>query len=361
MFQSLFKPLTDSRVFTWFSQNKGRAMTASLLLGFIWDSLTLGSPDRVFDNVVLLFYLTVSASAITLLVYRKHKGKKESLLTLNIIQFSFGNLAGALLVLYGKSGTISGSALFFTVFAIFILGNEFLKNFYSRIHFQISNWFFLLFMYLVLVMPVLFNKIGTLVFLISGLSGIAIAIAFVSILYFLYPKGFGEKNRSVLGSIFGVFFLFNILYFANLIPPVPLSLKEIGVYHFLSRSGNSYIASYEKPRFYEWPFKNTSGIYHTEGSSATCFSSIFAPSELKAPIYHSWQFYDEGSSRWIRKAEISFTLLGGREEGYRGFSQTFRLKEGRWRCDVLTERGSLIGRFSFEVRKRNPELIETKL
>jgi hypothetical protein len=147
-----------------------------------------------------------------------------------------------------------------------------------------------------------------------------------------------------------VFTLFNILYFLNIVPPVPLSLKSIGVYHTLVRnpSGN-YTATYEpSPWFIFW--RDTSNVYRVSNAgTAVCFSSVFAPTGLSAPIYHQWEKYNDDKGRWETVSKISFPINGGRDAGYRGYSDLV-VTPGRWRCDVETQSGALIGRISFTVR-----------
>jgi hypothetical protein len=47
-------------------------------------------------------------------------------------------------------------------------------------------------------------------------------------------------------------------------------------------------------------------------------------------------------------SQVSFPINGGRAEGYRGFTVAV-VTPGKWRCDVETSGGLLIGRISFDV------------
>ena len=84
-------------------------------------------------------------------------------------------------------------------------------------------------------------------------------------------------------------------------------------------------------------------------NSAFCFSSVFAPTDLTAPIYHRWEYYNPGTSSWEERSRLAFPISGGRSEGYRGFSIKTGLTAGEWRCDVETAGGALIGRATFTV------------
>ena len=59
---------------------------------------------------------------------------------------------------------------------------------------------------------------------------------------------------------------------------------------------------------------------------------------------------------------MSFTLSGGRDEGYRGYSLTSNLAPGKWRVRMETERGQVMGRIGFtvEVVDDVPELNEER-
>ena len=66
---------------------------------------------------------------------------------------------------------------------------------------------------------------------------------------------------------------------------------------------------------------------------------------------------------WISASRISFPIRGGREEGYRGFSQKSNVFPGSWRVYVETKDGQIIGRIRFDVVAGSPPLplIETTL
>ena len=137
-------------------------------------------------------------------------------------------------------------------------------------------------------------------------------------------------------------------YFVNVIPPVPLALKDIGIYHSLLRKADgSYVALYESRAWWE-VWRATNSTYTLSGSaSAFCFSSVFAPTDLTTPIYHKWEYKSPATGDWEVRSRVSFPISGGREGGYRGWSVKSSLVAGEWRCSVETAQGSLIGRVGF--------------
>ena len=88
---------------------------------------------------------------------------------------------------------------------------------------------------------------------------------------------------------------------------------------------------------------------------------MFAPGSLSTPIVHRWEQYDETSKQWVTQSLVSFSISGGRAQGYRGWSYKAGLTPGEWRCDVETGRGVLIGRTAFTVIPGTPTLSTTQL
>lgn len=361
-----------------FDQEPGRRLTVrefikkyerhvgvgALVLGFVVDSLTLVRPDQLWGNLILLTYLLTSGAGITVLAYYEKKAKTVPILILPLIQFSFGNLAGGLMVLYGRSGTLEGNYLFFILFAAFIIGNEFLRSRYARLNFNISAWYFLLLAYLALIVPVMIGKVGTIIFLLSSVVSLIVVGLFLYILYAVSKISLLQVIRKVIISIGAIFIIFNTLYFTNIIPPVPLSLREIGIYHRVLRiDDGNYTALYEKPSWFEFYRETSKTFTRAPGVRAYCFSSVFAPGRIGTGIYHRWEYFDEAVKKWQTKILVNFSIVGGRDNGYRGYSEKSELSPGRWRCSVETKRGALIGRTTFKIVEAiaPPELLEKKL
>lgn len=325
----------------------------SIILGFAWDSVTFSRPDQLLGNLILIFYLILSAFGILLLSLYKKKMEITPVILLAMIQFAFGNIAGSFLFLYGKSGTFEGSSLFLLILGAFVIGNEFIRERYSRINFHISVWYFLSLLYLTFVIPMILGKIGDLIFIISGIASLILITIFGGIL-FIADKELITKIKKTFFSILIIFTSFNVLYFLNIIPPVPLSLQEIGVYHLVEKtnSGN-YRVLYEEPRWFDF-FYDTSKVFNKQLNESTyCFSSVFAPIKLSTNINHRWEYYDEVESKWKLSSVINFPMEGGREDGYRGYSKKSSLRSGLWRCSVETTSGALIGRITFSVLSSN--------
>ncbi len=342
--------------------HEGHASVAALLLGFVWDSLTFGRADEVFGNIVFVSYFLLSAMAILLLSFYRRRERAAPLYLAPLTNFAFGSIASGLLIVYGHSGSIEGSWVFFILLLAFIVGNEFARGSAAQFNFHISAWYFLLFAYLAMIVPVLLGRLGPSVFALSALASLTVTSVFLLILSLALPKGAVINVGETARSIFIVCAFFSGLYAANVIPPVPLSLTGIGVYHSVERlPSGDYRATYEEPHWYEL-FRSTGKTFSRgEGESAACFSAVFAPVRLATGVVHRWEYFDAAREEWQVRAEIVFPLTGGRAGGYRGYTVKSDLARGYWRCSVTTENGALVGRTTFKIVDGVPELREREL
>ena len=326
--------------------------SAALLLGLVWDFLTLGRPDQVYGNILILVHFVLAGGSILLLNARRARGEGELALPLTVImQFSFGSLASALLLFYGQSGTLAGNWLFLTLFAAILIGNELVRNRYALAAFHSAVLYLLLFAYFALIVPIALDRMGTPIFALSGAISLVTISGFLGLLYLIAPRETGKNLRSVGTVIALIFVSMNALYAFNLIPPVPLALRSMEVYHHVSRlPQGGYEVLYESAsRETLWRFLpfHTPTVHYVPGQNLYCFSAVFAPAGLATPIRHRWESYDAAAGSWQTESLISFPIRGGRDEGFRGFTIKRPTSPGLWRCAVETERGLLIGRTSF--------------
>lgn len=346
--QRIKSAYTHTRKF--FVEHGHHMPVAALVVGFAWDSFTLNRLDQMFDNAVILFYLILVGGIIAFANYREERGGEYSLWWLVVLQFSFGNLASALFVIFGKSGTLVGSWPFLLVFLSLLVGNEFLRGQYTRLRINVAIFYLFLLSYLVLIVPVLVRAVGTKIFLASGALSLVLIVVFLGIFYAVAPTRIAKEKKHLLLIITLIFVGFNIFYFFNLIPPSPLALRDIGIYHSVLRENKGlYEVSFEKGKWYQ-PLKRSDSAFHLgAGGSAFCFSSVFAPARISTPIFHRWEYLDKSDNVWKTATYISFPMTGGRSNGFRGYSVKNNLFPGKWRCSVETKRGELIGRRTFTV------------
>ena len=323
--------------------------TAALLIGAAFDWITITKPDSLFGLISITSYLVMALGGILLLNARTAR-EKESVWLLILIQFCFGNLSSGLLVLYSQSATLVGSWLFLLALLGFLIGNEFARERYLRLRSHIIGFYVLLSAYCAFMLPILLSAVGTRIFLLSSAVSFVLIFSYGSLVYAAAPSRVRADWKGTFIGLILVTLLFNGFYFLGVIPPVPLSLTEVSMFHSVVKDGNAYIVSGEvPPKWYDLRSQLFPSVHITAAGGAYCFSSVYAPVGLTAPIYHRWEQYDAASKTWVTRLKVAFPINGGRAEGYRGYTFKAGLTEGKWRCSIETTEGALIGRETFTV------------
>jgi len=332
------------------------------VFGFLVDTITLNRVDQVFDNIVLLNYVILSMAGLLILYsaaagkfpWRGDLAKRYAPL---LVQFAFGGLLSGMLIFYGRSGAWTDSWLFLLIILIVIIGNEVIKKRTGLLIFNLAILFIGLFSYVVLIVPVLTGHMGSLVFIGSGLLALLIMYGFVRLLGLIIPRFISLHKRFVIFTIGLIFLILNGLYFTNIIPPIPLSLKEVGIFHQVTReTDGSYTLVYEDGPWW-WPFKHSDNVIRAVVAEPDiyCFAAVFAPVRLSTDIFHNWEYYDETVSGWVTKDRLSYRIEGGSVNGFRGFTKIRNYHNGRWRCSIETSRGQVLGRELFKVESVVPK------
>lgn len=326
----------------------------TLISGFTIDAIIVRRADLWFSNLLLFSYLAIAGICIVLLnliisgTLRARYWTAFAPFLPAIIQFSFGGLFSGYVILYSQSAALAVSWIFVAILAVLLIGNERFRNFYKLFAFQFGLLFFGVFSFLTFFLPIVLGRIGALVFLIGGVASLAAMSFIFRLTAYLVPALKNERGKlaRVVGSIF---LLFNLLYFTNAIPPLPLALKESGVYHKIDRVGDEYVIDSEPSRWYESYLRYNSVFHRAPGESVFVYSAVFAPTKLSTTILHEWERYDEKTSAWVRSGTFGFPITGGRDGGYRGYTLRENIEAGKWRVNVKTGNGLIIGRISFTI------------
>jgi len=334
----------------------------AFLAGFIIDNLTLTRIDLLFDNLVLFSYLITAAAAVVFLSAYERGALSGRLFSYVrtiapiVMQYAFGGLFSGFFIFYSRSASISDSWPFLLLLAFLLFGNEFFRARYARKIFRISIFYFTLFSFLIFYVPIVIGSMGARVFLLSGFISIIIIAFFIKILARISTEQISGIRNTLIASIAGIFIAINIMYFANIVPPIPLSLKDAGVYHFVARENGNYKVLDEERIWREHLPFIARKIHIRRGEPVYFYSAVFAPAKITTPIFHEWQYFDEAQEKWITANRIGFQISGGRDGGYRGYTIKQSIFPGRWRVNVATGRGQALGRVYFIVEEVKAEL-----
>lgn len=326
----------------------------TLLVGFTLDTFALKRVDFFWGNVLLFAYLAVAATSIVfyhLIQTGRLRGKFFLWLlpfTTIAIQFGFGGLFSGFVILYSHSAAYATSWIFVVLLAALMIGNERFRARYTGFPFQASVLFVALLSFMAFFVPVVVGKIGTTIFLVSQGVAMLVIVLFIRAFWILMPEVFRESKWTVRKSVASIILIFNVLYFTNAIPPLPLALKEAGVYHSVRKVGDVYQLKAEPREWYQQYLNYNTTFHRAPGERIYVFTAIFAPTNLSTTIIHDWWRYDEGLKGWVLESSVPFTIRGGREKGYRGYTILDSPKSGKWRVNVLSGE-KLVGRVSFVV------------
>ncbi len=348
-----------SKLESFLDNNRKYVMPIAVIGGFIVDIFTLNRIDQVFDNSILITHLLIVGVCMVFLFAKDTKydkifksSKYESIYE-TLMLFSFGGLFSGFVIFYTRSGSLLSAWPFVLAMLFLMLGTEFYKSFYKRITFQIVLYFIALFTHLIFFIPLIVKDVGAFWFLVSGGISIILINIYFGFLASINVEKYKSIRKNLIKYIFIVFGLFNFLYFTNIIPPVPLSLKFKAVYHSVQPTDSGYLVTYESPA--QISLRKRSHIYHWDGVSPVyVFTSVFSPIGFQTEIHHVWKFFDPNIGRWVTRSTIPLTIKGGRAEGYRGFSYKTNLQSGKWRVVVENKRGQALGYMNFTIKDGAP-------
>jgi len=327
-------------------------MPVTLFTGFLVDYITFVN-IQVDTAIIILFVHFVLCGLALLFVYAYDAGKiTEKLRYLRLflpllIQFNFGGMLSNAFIFYWFSGSLTISWPYIVLFVLLMVGNDALREHYARPTVQLSVYFFATFTILSVSLPFVFHSINPSWFVLSGVLALVLMFGFFRLLAVIAVRQ-RINWKNVFISVGVIFFTTNFFYFANLIPPVPLAVREEGVYHNVARLDGRYLLIGEQENFWERLVPGRT-IHIIDGQPIYIFSAIFAPRDLNTTIVHEWRYYDETREVWIIKDRLSFNLTGGRQEGFRGYTLKTTVVPGKWKVFIKTERGQTLGRVRFDV------------
>lgn len=349
---------------SWYEKYERILLPFMLIFGIATDMLAFTRLDTGLVFYMLGLYLLLSGAIILFVNGYEQKLylsenrilKYARLLSPLFIQFLFGALLNGVFIFYFFSGTLFVSWPFLLVIVFLMISNDVFRKYYLKPLVQVTVYFFILFSYFSVIFPFIFNSLSRILFLVAGLSSLCIISIFILVLAHLRAKVRLEYINFVL-AVFVVFATVNGLYFFNLIPPIPLSIREVALSHGIVRNGSMYTLYIQESSWWQRFFSHES-FFLAEGENISLYTAIFAPKNFQSKIVHHWQMYDTVKKQWVSKDRLSFALSGGRNGGFRGYSTKNNVPFGAWRVDVETDRGQVLGRVRFDVVPA-PQKVET--
>jgi hypothetical protein len=357
------------RLKLYYGRNEGRVAAAFFIAGFIFDMLTVGRIDSWATIGQQAVYLAVITTALLqMLVEQGEPPRQPPAFVLKRWYYEYRNalvhfLMGALLNLYAifyfKSSSLLVSFGFLGFLVIVLLANEVRRVKSLGLSFKFALLSLCLLSFFAYLIPVLVGSISLVLFLLSMLAG-AVPLALGAWLVGRSsPARSALARRQILVPLGCVLIGFLGFYFFRLIPPVPLSIPFIGVYHQVERAGDSYRLSHERPVWRFW-HNGDQNFYAQPGDKVYVFFRIFSPARFSDQVQMRWQWKDPARG-WVTHDTIPIRIVGGREQGFRGYGVKSNYQPGDWKVQVETLDGREIGRVYFElaVVPQAPRSLET--
>jgi len=343
-----------------------RYVGATVFLGgFILDVLTLHFLTLSQIATLLGSYIGATAAAIlighALIGERPEAGKIVSFgatLFPLIAQFFIGGALSGLVIMYSSSASFVASWPFIILLIGVFISTEAFSKYRSRLVFQSVLLFFTTYAYIIFTLPILLGAINRLVFILSSVLSVLLLFGFLALIRLVGKERVQGRPRAIMLWSFGIVVVLQLGYFFGIIPPLPLSLSDKGIYHAIERRGTEYALTGE-PRPLV-PFL-TPTIHYSASTPLYAFSAVFAPARFSTHILHKWQRFDEASGSWVTKSEVELPVTGGRDGGYRTYSTSTTAREGRWRVAVTTPEGQVIGYIPFTIEPGLPEEVLTEV
>jgi hypothetical protein len=343
-------------LFGWISRHERSLSAASMIGGFAFDNHVYRRIDLPNTQALFIGYLAGGGIAIILLHWlaaRAAAGKSmprwHSILPM-ATQFALGALWSGFLVFYSRSAVLAESWPFLLVLVAIFIGNEVFRKYHSQLVFTSILYAFALFSYFIVTVPIFTHTVGPFTFLISGLLAFCVFIVFLNIVRWAGQAQWRSARLQVMAGSALVYATLTVFYFTGTLPPLPIALVDKGVFHFVKRAGDVYQAQGEVQ---DWMTRlgEPPTLHIAPTQPVYVYSAVFAPIKLSTRITHRWRHYNRIRHKWQTISNVSFTINGGRDGGYRNYTIQHKVWSGDWRVDVRNADGRIIGRIPFHVEE----------
>jgi|SoiMethySBSTD1v2_1073268.scaffolds.fasta_scaffold136885_2 hypothetical protein len=164
--------------------------------------------------------------------------------------------------------------------------------------------------------------------------------------------------RRALAPAIGVQVLLLVLFLFRLVPPVPLSVRSLGIWHGVEREGLEFKLSRVPRSRWRDLWRHDERVFLARpGDRVYVFTRVFAPHNFRDQVRVRWARWEPARRAWNESDAIPLRIVGGREEGFGGYAYKQNWSPGDWRVAIETEDGREIGRTRFEIRS-DPETDE---
>lgn len=343
------------RLLKFYEANEIKVDIGFFLGGFFFDILTLSAIDDLLGITQQIIYLLILGVILFydfLFTHNLYQPSRRLTKAWDYRQLAVHFLLGSLLSVYSlfflKSASLFSSVIFVVLLMGLMVANELKRIQRSEINIKIGLYVICVFSFFSMTIPVILGFVGLFPFLLSiALTGLAIYGVYLLLQRKVQDQRKLQKSLLLPGAT--ILTLFLAFYLVGWIPPVPLSIQNMGIYHNVEKSEGKYILSHEQASWQFWR-RGDQQFLAEPGDTVYFFAEIFSPARFSDSVILHW-YYKEPVRGWQTTDKIPMNITGGRKNGYRGFASKQNYSAGDWRISVETTDGREIGRIYFKVIK----------
>lgn len=347
------------RLKLYYERNERSVTVLSFVAGFLFDVVTLGRIDSWLAIGQQIVYLVVIAAALTQMFLEQGGPQLEldKMFVLKrwyyqyrtaIVHFLFGSLLNLYTIFFFKSSSLLVSFFFLAFLVLILVANESRRFKSLGLPFKFAMLSLCVLSFFAYVVPILVGSIGLLVFLLSMLVG---CLPLIGLGWWVRARGpqlFALARKQIHLPLSLVLLGFFILYYFRVIPPVPLSIPFIGVYHSVERTEQGYLLGHERPTWRFW-HNGDQEFLAQPGDKVYVFFRIFSPTRFSDQVLMRWYWKDDARG-WTLQDSIPIKIVGGREQGFRGYGFKSKYQPGAWKVQIETTDAREIGRVYFDLQ-----------
>ncbi len=338
-----------------YAQSERTVAGAFFAAGFVFDILTVGRIDAWLTLAQQALYLAVIGFALTQMLLEEGQPPREGRWyrwRSAVVHFLLGALLNLYTIFFFKSSSLLVSFSFLAFLVLLLIANETPRFKALGLHFKFALLALCLLSFAAAVVPIAVGSIGLWVFLLSMLVGAAPLAALGWRL-----RANPAVRRKMLVPLGLVLLGFLTAYLFRVIPPVPLSIPFIGIYHGVERTPEGFRLAHERPWWRFW-HNGDQRFAAQPGDRVYVFFRVFSPANFSDQVLLRWHRRLPGG--WSLQDTIPIRIVGGREEGFRGYGFKGNYEPGEWKIQVETTDGREIGRiyFDLEVAPAGPRVLE---
>ena len=347
------------RLKLYYERNERSVAVLSFVAGFVFDIVTLGRVDSWLAIGQQVAYLALIMTVLTQM-FLEQSGQQldlEKMFAVKrwyyqyrtaIVHFLFGSLLNLYTIFFFKSSSLLVSFSFLVFLVLLLVANE-SKRFKSLgLPFKFGMLGLCVLSFFAYVIPILVGSIGLLVFLSSMPVGCLPLIGLGWGIQARAPQLLPLVRKQIYLPLGLVLLGFLTLYYFRVIPPVPLSIPFIGVYHSVERTEQGYRLGHERPAWRFW-HNGDQDFVARPGDKVYVFFRIFSPTRFSDQVLMRW-YWKDGTRGWTLQDSIPIKIVGGREQGFRGYGFKSKYQPGAWKVQIETTDAREIGRVYFDLQ-----------